>query len=225
MITVPFPYGILSPTAETWAIDARTRSGGETINGREQVISSGLGRWRAVGLSFPLYSPETIRAARSWLALMDGRSNMTMLGPCDCRNGNQISPVIGGIPYSPTGAFHTPTGAGFSIGGTVPKVSVVAAAGAIQVQIDLASTALPLLTGTFIGLGGYLYLVVGSTPQADEHALLDIRPKLRTALAVDAPVEFCHARAPMRLMSDDSGAFETQLSRTGTMTIDMIEVF
>ena len=222
MLTIPFPSTVLMMRSEKWWLDARTRSGGETINGREQVVSSGLGRWRST-VTFPLYSPATIRAMRAWLALMDGRSNMSIIGPCDCTNANQITPLIGGIPYSDD-TLHS-DGAGFQQGGTPAAVSVAASAGAVQVQIDLASTALPVLAGTFIGLGGYLYVVVGVTAAPGEEALLDIRPRLRTALAVDDPVEWCHARAPMRLLSDDSGSFELQLARFGEATLDLVEVW
>jgi hypothetical protein len=215
---------ILVANAETFRIDARTRSGGETIQGREQVISSGLGRWIA-RLTVPLHTPAKIRAARALLAKLDGRTNAVRVGPCDCRNGNQISPAIGHIPYAPTGAFHSPTGAGFSIGGQVPKVSVAALVGAFQVQIDVASTMMPLLDGSFIGLGGYLYTIIGATDMPGEEALLDIRPRLRTELEEGDPVEWCHARLPMRLQSDDSGAFELQLARAGTATFDLVEVF
>lgn len=223
MIEVPFPSGIISVSAESWPLDARSRSGGETTTGGEQVVSSGLGRWRP-RLTFPLFTPERIRAFRAWLWQMDGRANFSRIGPCDLANGNQITPFHGGIPYSPDHAFHT-DGAGFSQGGVPSTVSAIAAIGAMQVQIDVASVAVPVLTGTFIGFGGYLYGIVGATALPGEEALLDIRPRLRTALAVDDPVEFAHPRAPMRLLTDDSGAFELQLARTGTATLDLVEVF
>jgi hypothetical protein len=215
---------ILVANAERFHLDARTRSGGETISGREQVVGSGLGRWVAT-LTVPLHTPAKIRAMRSLLARLDGRANGVRVGPCDCRNGNQIIPVTGDIPYAPTGAFHTPTGAGFSIGGSSPYISAAASAGATQIRIFNGSTALPVLEGSFFGVGGYLYVVVGVDPQPGEETILDIRPKLRTAVEDDDEVEWCHARVPMRLSADDSGAFELQLARTGTATLDLVEVY
>jgi hypothetical protein len=213
---------ILVANAETFRVDARTRSGGETIQGREQVISSGLGRWIA-RLTVPLHTPTKIRAARALLAKLDGRANAVRVGPCDCRNGNQMIPSLGHIPYG-DGAFHA-DGAGFQQGGTPPAVVADAVKGAYQVQIDVGATMVPVLDGTFVGLGGYLYVITGATALPGEEALLDIRPRLRTALAVGNPVEWCHARLPMRLQADDSGAFELQLARTGTATFDLVEVF
>lgn len=222
MVIYDWP-GILVANAEIFRLDARTRSGGETVQGREQVVSSGLARWTA-RLTVPLHTPAKIRAARSLLARLDGRANAVRVGPCDCRNGNQIIPLVGGIPYSPNRAFHT-DGAGHSQGGKLPTVSADAGAGAVQVSVELGATAVPVLDGTFVGLGGYLYVIVGATPQPGETALLDIRPRLRTALVAGDPVEWCHARLPMRLMTDDSGTFELQLARTGTATLDLVEVY
>ncbi|MDR6289990.1 MULTISPECIES: hypothetical protein [Inquilinus] len=221
MIIYDWP-SILVANAETFRIDARTRSGGETIQGREQAVSSGLGRWIA-RLTVPLHTPAKIRAARALLAKLDGRANAVRVGPCDCRNGNQIIPLIGGIPYSDK-TSHT-DGSRFQQGGTPPVVAADAAAGAYQVQVDVGATMVPVLDGTFVGLGGYLYVITGATPLPGEEALLDIRPRLRTPLDADDPVEWCHARLPMRLMTDDSGAFELQLARTGNATFDLVEVF
>jgi hypothetical protein len=215
---------ILSARAERFHIDARSRSGGETTNGREQIVSSGVARWVAT-LTVPLYSPQTIRAMRALLARLDGRANGVRVRVCECANGNVLIPVIGGIPYSPTGAFHTPTGAGLSIGGNAPYVLTSAAAGSTQVEIFNGSTELPVLEGAHFGLGGYLYVIIGATPQPGESTLLDIRPRLRTAAAADDVIEWCSPTVPMRLSSDDSGAFELELSRTGTSVLDLVEIY
>jgi len=221
MLTIPFPT-VLSANVENWWLDARTKSGGETIDGREQVISSGLGRWRAT-VTIPLFERPRILAYRSWLIRMDGRSNLTSIGPCDCANGNTIAPLIGGIPYS-DGAFHT-DGAGFSQGGNPAFVIDPVAVGSTSIHIDLGGTTLVPVTGSFVGLGGYLYVVTGFTVLPGEEGLITVLPKLRTALGENDPVEWCHARAPMRLLTDDTGQFELTLGRFGTATIELVEVF
>ncbi|TSD85627.1 hypothetical protein FFK22_026650 [Mycobacterium sp. KBS0706] len=65
MIIYDWP-AVLVANAETFRIDARSRSGGETIAGREQVVTSKLGRWVAT-LTVPLHTPAKIRAMRSLL--------------------------------------------------------------------------------------------------------------------------------------------------------------
>lgn len=213
---------ILVANAETFRIDARTRSGGETISGREQVVASGLGRWVAQ-LTVPLHTPAKIRAMRSLLARLDGRTNAVRVGPCDCRNGNRLIPMVGDIPYSDR-SLHS-DGAGFEQGGIAPALAALAEAGDTAIRIFNGSTMLPVLEGSFLGIGGHLHVVVGVDPQPAEETVLDIRPKLRADAPLGAPVEWCRARAPMRLAADDSGAFELQLARTGTATLDLVEVW
>jgi hypothetical protein len=203
-------------------IDYRTRSGGETITGRQQVVSSGVARWM-MSLTFPLFNRETILAFRAWLAQMEGRANYTQIGPCDCSNGNRLIPTVGGIPYDDD-SLHT-DGAGFMQGGALPTISAAASAGATQITIINGSTQLPVLAGSYLGVGGYMYVVAAATALPDEKTLLEIRPKLRTSLAEDAVVDWCEARGPFRLVNDDSGVFDLQLSRIGAAVVDLVEVF
>jgi len=221
MLLIPFPV-VLSPTLQNWWLDARTRSGGETVVGREQVVSSGLLRWQA-SLSFPLYSRETILAFRAWIAQMEGRGNRTLIGPCDCSTGNRLREVIGGIPHSDQ-TMHS-DGAGYSQGGVPAEVVALAPIGTNQVRIYNASTETPILTGSYIGLGNFLYLIIGAAPQAGNETVLTLTPKLRAAVPVDTVVEWCKARCPMRLMADDTGRFDLSLGRYGNATIDLVEVW
>lgn len=221
MIIYDWPM-VLAANAERFHIDARTRSGGETTAGREQIVSSGVARWVAT-LTVPLYTPQTIRAMRSLLAKLDGRANGVRVRVCDCVNGNTLIPTIHDIRYSDK-SRHSDT-AGFMQGGTPPTIAADAAVGAAQIVILNGSTELPVLEGSFLGVGGHLYVVVGVTPEEDETTTLDIRPRLRTAIAVDDEVEWCNPTVPMRLTADDSGAFELQLSRTGVATLDLVEIY
>ena len=221
MLQIPFPTG-LSPTLQRWWLDARARSGGETAEGREQVVSSGLLRWRAT-ISFPLFNRQTILAFRGWHVQMEGRANRTLIGPCDCSNGNRLGPSLGGIPHSDQ-TMHS-DGAGYAQGGVSGEVVALAAAGANQVRIYNGSTELPIVTGSFIGLGDYLYVIVAAAPQANNETILTITPKLRAAVPIDTPIDWCHARCPMRLITDDSGAFDLSLGRYGNTTLDLVEVW
>lgn len=233
MIIYDWPTTLVA-NAEMFRIDARTRSGGETITGREQAVSSGLGRWVA-RLTVPLHTPAKIRAMRSLLAKLEGRTNAVRVGPCDCRNGSRLIPVAGDIPYSDK-AVHT-DGAGFMQGGVVPYVTetvtaAAAARGVCSVKIMVGSTMVPIPEGVHIGLAGRLYVVVGYRVLENETAQLEIRPRLRLrpddpliALPEGEPVLWRGARAPMRLTTDDSGEFELQLARMGTATLDLVEVW
>lgn len=219
MIIYDWPAG-LSVTSENWRIDARTRSGGETITGREQVTSSGLARWVA-NIVVPAYSPHTIRTLRALIAKLDGRENAVRVGPCDCINGPGGSGLITGIPYG-DGSFHT-DGTGFQQGGAGPAVAAAAGAGDVSVIIDVGSTLVPIPEGVYFGVGGRLHLLLGYTSLPYETAQLDFKPKLRGPLAEGDPVLWCRARVPMHLATDDAASLELQLARTGSVSFDFVE--
>jgi len=221
MLLIPFP-SVLSPTLQNWWLDARSRSGGETVAGREQVISSGLQRWRA-SMSFPLFNRETILAFRSWITQMDGRANRTLIGPCDCSNGNRLGPSIGGIPHSDQ-TMHS-DGAGYAQGAVPGEVAAAASVGSNQVLIYNGSTEMPIQLGAFIGLGDYLYVIIAAVPGSNNETLLTLAPKLRATVPIDTPIDWCRARCPMRLMADDSGSYDLSLGRYGTATLDLVEVW
>jgi hypothetical protein len=52
-----------------------------------------------------------------------------------------------------------------------------------------------------------------------------VRPWLRGDYAAGTPIEFAKPFGTMRLASDDTGAMELQLSRYGTVTVDLVEAF
>lgn len=214
---------------EMWRIDPRSRSGGETINGREQVVTSLLGRW-AASITFSGHSPASIRTIRSLVAKMDGRANAVRIGPCDCSNAPPGVPLFHGIPYDDQ--THHSDGAGFMQGGIGPVVVADAAPDAVTVDIMVGSTIVPIPEGVYIGLAGRLYIVVGYTALENETARLEIRPKLRPrpvpadpliAVPEGEPVLFCGARVPMRFTADDSGTLPLTLARYGEATFDMAE--
>jgi hypothetical protein len=228
MIIYDKPAGLLMKS-EMWRIDARSRSGGETINGREQVVTSLLGRW-AASITFSGHSPASIRTIRALVAKMDGRANAVRIGPCDCSNAPPGVPLLHGIPYDDK-ARHS-DGAGFMQGGIGAAVVANAARDAVSVDIFVGSTIVPIPEGVYLGLAGRFYMVVGYTALENETARLDIRPKLRprplpadplVAVPEGEPVLFCGARAPMRFASDDSGSLMLQLARFGEAVFDMVE--
>ncbi|MGO1079723.1 hypothetical protein [Inquilinus sp. CA228] len=230
-LILPKPVG-LKMTTEMWRIDARTRSGGETITGREQIVHSGLGRWVA-DVTFAAHDPASIRLLRALVAKLQGRLNAVSIGPCDCFSAPDSVPLVHGIPYDDQ-SFHT-DGAGFVQGGTPPVVieevtNIQALAGAYSVKIMIGSTIAPIPEGVYIGLTGRLYMVVGYTELENETAQLDLLPRIRpstsdptVAIPVDETVLWCGARCPMRLATDDSGSLQLQLARYGTATLSMVE--
>lgn len=201
MIIYDWP-SVLTANVERFRIDARTRSGGETTAGREQVVSSGVARWMAT-LAVPLYTPETIRAMRSLLARLDGRANAVRIGPCD-------GPVGARLP-----AVFTPIG---------PLVVDPVSAGATQVTVTTAGVT-EIVEGVHFGIGGHLYVVTLAEDPSPGVKQLTFAPRLRAGAAAGDEVEMKAPRCPMRLTADDSGAFDLQLARYGAATLDLVEVY
>lgn len=231
MLILEKPAG-LKLRSEMWLPDSRTRSGGEGITGREQVVFSGLGRWKA-SVTFAAHDPASTRTIRALVAKMGGRFNALRIGPCDCFNAPPGVPLIHGIPYDDQ-SFHS-DGAGFMQGGVAPTVieevtNDEALAGAWSVDVMVGSTLVPIPEGVYLGMAGRLYMVVGYTELPGESARLDLWPRIRPnpddpAVAVPAgeTVLWCGARCPMHFTSDDVGQLTLQLARYGEATLDMVE--
>jgi hypothetical protein len=217
---------ILRPQIQSFDIDARTRSGGElAVTGREQVIGTGLGRWVA-NVQIRVHNQATVRAARALAWKMKGREHAVLMGPCDCSNASFAGNIITGIPYSQPGGILTlhSDGTGFSQGGQLPVVLATSAYRNTFVDI-IVNDAVSLGEGIFMGFGDKLYGVVGVQTLSPTTKRIHVEPSLREAVTTATPIRLCDARCPMRAVSDDVARLELNLSRWGTFTLNMYEVY
>lgn len=219
MQTFSFPAG-LTATSQSWRIAARTRSGGETITGREPVVSSGLGRWMTT-LSLPLFNAKAIHAHASLLIQLDGRSNACRVPWCQGTSGSRVLPLLNGLPYAGNNLWLRPGVTKESLG-IAPKVAETAQAGATEIVLNLG-TLVGLEPGVAFGLGERLYMVTAM--HGDTVATVKFLPKLRFTIVAGTLVEWKRPRCIMRLVSDDSGTPDIQLGRTGTATMEFVEVW
>lgn len=221
---LPDVWDRLIPQEEGWKIDARTRSGGEGVfTRREQVVSSGLGRWigrRRVRVR----TRSQLLAARQLIALLDGRANAIMAGPCDCLNAPIFGPLVDGIPYSQP-VYHS-DGSGFQQGGEPSTTTGSASAGDFKVFID-PGDATRIEAGLYLGLNGYFYIITRIVSIHPVSGVIEaaIKPRLRNAVPIGTEVEWCKPRAPMRLANDDVGFLMVQLSKFGDFNIELEEYY
>ena len=212
----------LVPSSEMWAIDAGTRGGGASIEGRDQVVSSGLGLWRA-SLEIPM-TPVNRRAYRALIASLGGRAGRVLVGPCGCVDGpTVVSSDLTGIPYS-DGAFHSDDAGFATLAALVSTVNGAAAAGATSMNVA-RGTVYDIQPGQYFGVGGYLYQITTMVGGEGDDFLMTFAPRLRAAADDGAEIEWCAPVCPMRLVSDDVGAIELAFSRFGSARLDFIEVF
>lgn len=219
METYSFPAA-LSASSQSWRLDARTRSGGETVTGREQVVSSGLSRWIA-SLSIPLFNRQTILAHAALLAQLDGRANAVRLPFCLGTNGPRVLPLLNGRPYAGNKLWLRP-GLRPEDLGIAPVVAVTAPAGATEIIIN-PGTLVGMEAGVAFGLGERLYLCTSYHGAAV--ATIQFRPKLRFQINAGTPVVWKSPRCIMRLRSDDSGTADIQIGRTGGAQFEFVEVW
>lgn len=224
-----WPRDLIRPTTQGWNLDARSRSGGETLTGDEQIVTSGLGRWRA-NATFNLRTPEQIRAFRKLAWQLDGRTNAMLIGPCDCRNGNRPGNVFNNIPYSQTGeltVLHSDD-TGFSQGGYVPTTRAEYIAGGHVISLDMHNPSgvnpIELYEGTFIGFGDRIYGIIGITGGVNVKDITVV-PRLRETIPINTAAKLCDARAPMRLIADDGMFLELELARRSEVTVEIVEVW
>ena len=217
---------VLQITGRAWKLDARTKSGGDTVTGRGVVVSSGYGLWRATIIA-PIRNRAQHLAARALEVQLGGAAHAVMVGPHDCVNAARISAYVDGIPHS-DGTPHS-DGAGYAQGGEPVRLIAPAAAGDVGLVISLGS-AWRFDPGIYIGLGSgnsrRLYRVASiSAGPAPETATLTVAPPLRSAAAIGAIVDVAAPATIMKQVSDD--AFDLDMGpdqRLGTLTIEMVEV-
>lgn len=205
----------LSITEAMWRIDARTRSGGETVGGREQVVSSGLGRWVA-SVTVPLHDRASILAHAVLLDKLDGRANAVAVPLCQA-HGSRVLPLVNGVPYSGAG-LHLRRGQRPEDLGVAPTVAAIAAAGATSVTLNLG-TLVGLEPGVVIGFGNRFHRITDTLGPA----AYAIWPKLREIVPAGTAVEWKAPRNLMRLRADDSGSASLSLGRYGVATFDFVE--
>lgn len=220
---------VLMPSSEDWSLRGGSRSGGQTFQGNEQIVVSPTARWRAK-MDIPCWEPEHTRAMRRVIAL--GRTQLWYVGPYEFERAPWgVDPLTGALityanqqpgaaePYDQ--AVNFVLAAGTSVGDTV--IAVTRSRGGL------------LKPGMTFSINGRLHTIVDLTtadnPQPGTGAALkgniglSIRPTLRFAYPSGAIVEFGKPIGTMRLASDDTAAMELQLSRYGTVTVELVEAF
>lgn len=219
---------VLVPSSEQWVPRNTARTGGQSFTGVEQLVESPTARMTA-SLTIPCNTRAKVLAARRVIAL--GRTQAWMLGPVEVNRAPwAIDPLTGGAityagqisgaaaPYNDASDFVLAADAALNAtaitvtrraGGHLIPGQLLSIGGQLRTIVDLLSDD-PTEAGTGLALPGNIGLA--------------IRPWTRAAFAAGTPVEFGRPVGRMRLASDETGALMLQLSRTGTVTFDFVEL-
>lgn len=228
---IPWP-SVLVPSAESWSLRGGTRSGGQTFEGNEQIVASPTARWTAT-LTIPCPTRAAVLAARRVIA--QGRVATWQVGPLEHTRAPWNVDFLGGRITAGRGARD----------GTVLEAGQdTSAALDFRLAGDAAANAAGLVLrrekggvlepGMVFSIADRLHVLVdldgetgtpGRQGSAGARIAATIRPWLRRAHADGTPVEFARPRGTMRLASDETGALDLQMSRFGTVTLDLVEAF
>lgn len=233
-MALPWP-SILKPRSESWRLQNADRSGGPSITGAEQIVSSVAARW-AASLTISVTRNEQVLAFRGLMAGLDGRAGTMLVGPTElCRApwgvdalGRKLSlrsyrdPVLKGTIFDKTPEQVVAE----QIAATVPYF---ADAGSTVVTLRVLKGAPPTI-GSYIGFENRMHVIVGISVQTtgalgETIITYIIRPGLRFAMNAGHLAELVFPLCEMRLANNDTGNLEIELARFGSTTLELVEAF
>lgn len=217
---------ILRPRSILFEPQFNNRSGGMSISGVEQVVSSSAGRWRAVYGGIAVRNREHVKAFRALSVQLEGRLGTVVLPLCDkarapwpSAGGKEVK-GYGKIPHSDKALFYDKSGY------YQPVITAHVAAGALlgATTIFLAVTYGGFLEpGQHFSLGNRLYRIQRVMGAAGPIFELRICPPLRAAATFNDLAEFNRPVCLMKLATDDAMDLDLDLNRLGSPTVNFIE--
>lgn len=217
--------------------DQPSRSGGRSIAGREQVIVSMAGAWRAKLGFTTVQNQRTANGInehlvwRAMLAILEGRTNNVLVGPYDASTPAKLS----GVDYSALTTFDDDTtfsdGSHFSQFATPVECAADAARGATSLIASMIGGHTPQ-PGQYFGTYNRLYivkradLVTGNSPDIPNQYTLRFWPPLRVAIGAGAALNFDSPVCEMRFAADSTGELTIRpRNQASSPSIDLVEVF
>ncbi|MCJ2132445.1 hypothetical protein [Methylobacterium sp. E-045] len=230
---------ILVPSTERWnANKGASKGGGRSITNQEQVIAGPSG-YATASMTIPVNTREKVLAMRAMLASLDGRAGTLLVGPCE---GHRVpwfvDPLTGGAIVTSQGDRDAARDPAWDANADTSadldfRLFANAAMNVTQVTIQRVRGGL-LIPGMLFGIGQRLHILAALTgpDPVDAGGLAApgtvgavIRPWLRGDYPAGTALEFAKPRCLMRRASDDDAEIELQLSRFGTVILDLVEAF
>lgn len=209
------------------------RSGGVTMAGGEQVVTSPGGRWRASGL-FAVRTKAQVLALRALALNAQGRANNILVPGFD---GRRLSWPLEAYNGELTGRILTPgVTRRRQLDGTIYEDPEIPAASAIHATVNTnaairATTLLinrtqgaAFVAGQFFGIGTRLYGIASIAGVAGAVTTCVIWPPLRAAATATTPVLFTRPVCVMRLADPQGLLKELQLLSFADLQVEFVEV-
>lgn len=211
--------GQFTPTILSIQVENQSRSGGPSLLGSEQVVSSGSGRLTARA-SIVVKNSADVRAWRAFVSRRRGKAEPLLFPMFDCGRGG------GGtlVTYFDDDGLRTEFTDGFAFIEETVVIMLAADAPLRATEITVTS-ADKLAEGVFIGLGGERAHIVEAVEGTAPTWALSISPPLRQAYSAGTAVNQQIVHCLMRLQSDLTGEMELDLLRLSRPNVDLVEVF
>lgn len=214
----------LMPVGEHWHLIHTSVSGGVSLTGQEQIIASGFSRWRA-RLSFTVIKNERLMAFRAVIARLQGRTGRLVIGPSECNRinwgVNEYGQTLNPKFYRRSCLDDTPYADPNNLAQSLIDIRLASdmPERAVSLTINVIRGSTPK-TGQYFSINNRLYLITDITDNN-----LSFLPNARETVKAGTRLEFIRPVARMRLNTDDAGALEMSLMRSGSAELDLIEVF
>lgn len=223
---------VMFPRSGGFYLENQTRSGGVTVLGNEQIVTSPSARWKA-SFSGPVVNETSVLTWRAFVGGMGGRAGTVLVprwgiyGPTD-QNGRRLnrhgSATLGGTPRRQ--ALFDLSGFGQDDEPVFATLAAAAAVNATQISVNYAEGIDGVRPGQYFGIGQRLYLVT-QTWQEDEGEPTQIRftPWLREGAAAGATVIIDRPVCLMRFAQDQTGELELDMGRWGRGGLEFVEAW
>jgi hypothetical protein len=223
-MAIAWPRSDLPYRSAMFARRFLSRSGGQTITGVEQVVSSSSEYWIAT-IGFRIRNSAQILAYRALQAQQWGRAAQWIIPACP-RIGVPAAPPAYDVSWSDDWADDFSTGPAPTIipPGEGALVTALAAVGARSVTFKFADPAFTPQAGMFFSIGDRLYSIGTVTLVGTRTYTVTFAPSLRAAAPIDSVVEFTSPRCLMRLVEDNAGQLDLDMLRFSDQTLNFVEV-
>lgn len=217
---------ILRPRLVSCEPVPRSRSGGVSLTGQEQTVTSDAGVWGIRYVDIPIRRADQVRVYRAIAARLNGRAGSILVPVYDCRQTPW--PVVAGKRVTSYGSLSHSDGSLFSdrSGYRQPVIVAYLAAEAALRATTLTvgiSYGAALQGGEHFSIGERLYRIASVQPGMGGLVTVQVWPPLREAAPAGAALEFDRPVCRMRLASDDAMPLDLDLGRFAGPTVSFVE--
>lgn len=229
-MVLAYPPCLLRFTSLAWQIREVSSSGGASLTGSEQVVSSPAGRWYAnltlnVG-AMPWNGSDVLLEFRALMARLRGRAGVIDLPYFDGRGPSQLLGLPETVPHDDGSTFSD--GSSYEQGGMAVTLAAAAAMNAVTLVLTYPPNVRPR-RGQAISLpaiegGSWLHQISDLIAVDGLNWTVLVSPWLSRDYPAGTSVEVDRPTSRMRLLTDASGLLTVQAGQVwSSPTLEFVE--